>query len=250
MQVDAGSQKVASDSQILFESASQLTKSLETTVAALDEMASVTRQNAGNAGQADQLMRDVNQVVESTNGQMNALTQSMAEISSASNETSKIIKTIDEIAFQTNLLALNASVEAARAGEAGAGFAVVASEVRNLALRAAQAAKNTGELIAGIAKKIADGEVLVSSAHDAFADVARRATKAGTLVSEIATASKEQAEGIHQVNTVVGDIEAVTQQLSANVQSSSTTAEQMQDESRRLIAIMTELAKMMGTEKK
>ena len=103
---------------------------------------------------------------------MDKLTTSMGEISKASEETSKIIKTIDEIAFQTNLLALNAAVEAARAGEAGAGFAVVADEVRNLAMRAAEAAKNTANLIEGTVKKVKDGSELVGQTEKEFREVA------------------------------------------------------------------------------
>ena len=107
----------------------------------------MTKQNAGNTQEADNLMTETKNVVDRASRSMAELTSSMSEISNASQETSKIIKTIDEIAFQTNLLALNAAVEAARAGEAGAGFAVVADEVRNLAMRAADAARNTAGLI-------------------------------------------------------------------------------------------------------
>ena len=129
----------------------------------MEQMSSLTKKNAENAGDADRLMQDANAVVEKANASMDQLTRSMAEISRASADTSKIIKTIDEIAFQTNLLALNAAVEAARAGEAGAGFAVVADEVRNLAMRAAEAARSTAELIEGTVKKVADGADLVTA---------------------------------------------------------------------------------------
>ena len=108
---------------------------------------------------------------------MSDLTVSMGEISGASEETQKIVKTIDEIAFQTNLLALNAAVEAARAGEAGAGFAVVADEVRNLAMRAAEAAKNTANLIENTVKRVKDGSELVSRTNEAFTQVAENSTE-------------------------------------------------------------------------
>ena len=156
-QVAAGADEVSSSSQSLAEGASQQAASIEETSSSMEEMSSMTKQNAGNARQADGLMKEVGELGTRASNSMEQLTESMGEISTASEETSKIIKTIDEIAFQTNLLALNAAVEAARAGEAGAGFAVVADEVRNLAMRAAEAAKNTAELIEGTVKKVHDG---------------------------------------------------------------------------------------------
>ncbi len=164
--------QVSSASQQLAAGSSEQAASIEETSSSLEEMSSMTSQNADNAGCADNLMKEVNQVVGQANASMTELTTSMAHISQASEETSKIIKTIDEIAFQTNLLALNAAVEAARAGEAGAGFAVVADEVRNLAMRAADAAKNTADLIEGTVKKVSDGSDLVTKTNDAFTLVA------------------------------------------------------------------------------
>ena len=142
-QVAASSNAVASGGNTLAAGATEQAASAEETAAALEEISSMTRLNADNAGEADTLMRETSAVVNRAGEAMTALTGSMQEIIRASEETSKIIKTIDGIAFQTNLLALNAAVEAARAGEAGAGFAVVADEVRNLAMRAAEAARNT-----------------------------------------------------------------------------------------------------------
>src|SRR5690606_23057713 len=121
-----------------------------------------------HATQADTLMKEANRVIAKSNESMEELTGAMEDISKTSEETQKIIRTIDEIAFQTNLLALNAAVEAARAGEAGAGFAVVADEVRNLAMRAADAAKNTTALIEGSVKKIKEGSELVGVTNKAF----------------------------------------------------------------------------------
>ncbi|MHC1730112.1 MAG: methyl-accepting chemotaxis protein [Syntrophobacteraceae bacterium] len=160
-QVSSAAGQIATSSQLLAEGASEQAASIEETSSSLEEMASMTKQNAGNATQANKLMDETTQVVSMANESMTLLTASMQEISRASEETSKIIKTIDEIAFQTNLLALNAAVEAARAGEAGAGFAVVAEEVRNLALRAADAAKNTANLIEGTVKKVQEGSEVV-----------------------------------------------------------------------------------------
>jgi len=141
---------------------------MEETSASLEEISTMTRQNAENATHANGLMRGAKQIFDNASGSMNQLTASMEEISRASEETSKIIKTIDEIAFQTNLLALNAAVEAARAGEAGAGFAVVADEVRNLAIRAAEAARNTASLIDGTTRKVKDGSEVVTETNGIF----------------------------------------------------------------------------------
>ncbi|MDD9301369.1 MAG: CZB domain-containing protein [Desulfobacter sp.] len=138
-QMASAAGQVSSSSQSMAEGASQQAASIEETSSSMEEMSSMTKKNAENAIHADGLMKEANGVVKTAH-------QSMEDITKASEETSKIIKTIDEIAFQTNLLALNAAVEAARAGEAGAGFAVVADEVRNLAMRAADAAKNTGRI--------------------------------------------------------------------------------------------------------
>jgi methyl-accepting chemotaxis protein len=155
----------------------------------------------------------------------------------ASEETSKIVKTIDEIAFQTNLLALNAAVEAARAGEAGAGFAVVADEVRNLALRAAEAAKNTADLIEGTVKKVKGGSELVGRTNEAFTEVASSTSKVAELVSEIAAASHEQAQGISQVNTAVGEMDKVVQSSAAGTEELSSQSEELNN----LVEILLEI---------
>ena len=170
----------------------------------------------------------------------------MEEISKASEETSKIIKTIDEIAFQTNLLALNAAVEAARAGEAGAGFAVVADEVRNLAMRAADAAKNTADLIEGTVKKINEGSQLVNDTNAAFLEVADSTVKVGDLVAEIAAASGEQAQGIDQVNKAVSDMDQLTQQNAANAEESASASEEMSAQSEQMKAMVLDLAAVVS----
>ena len=225
----------------MAEGASSQAASIEETSSAMEEMASMTRKNAENAHQANTLMKEANQVVQSANGSMEQLIQSMAGISKASEDTSKIIKTIDEIAFQTNLLALNAAVEAARAGEAGAGFAVVADEVRNLAIRSAEAAKSTESLIQETMVKVTDGSNLVGNTNEEFVKVAKRAEMVGNLVFEISEASKEQTSGIEQVNISIAEVDKVIQQTAANAEESAAAAEEMTAQAEHLRSYVEEL---------
>ncbi len=205
-------------SQTLSEAASQQAASLEETSSSLEEMASMTKQNAGNASQANELMTSARQTIVKADSSMKELTRSMREINQAGEETQKIVKTIDEIAFQTNLLALNAAVEAARAGEAGAGFAVVADEVRNLAMRAAEAARNTTGLMEDIVRKVKNGESLVKLVNEAFQEVTGSSEKVVGLVGEIAAASQEQSQGIDQVNKAVAEMNQTTQHNAASAE--------------------------------
>jgi len=226
-QVASSSTQVFTASQSLALGTSEQAASLEETSSSMEEMASMTKQNADNANQANNLMKETSRIVEEANQAMRELTESMKGISSAGEETGKIIKNIDEIAFQTNLLALNAAVEAARAGEAGAGFAVVADEVRTLAMRAAEAAKNTATLIEDTVKKVKHGSGIVVKTNETFEKVSAGARKAADLVGEIAAVSNEQAQGIEQINQAVMKIERVIQQNSANAEESASASEAM-----------------------
>ncbi len=198
-------------SRDLSDAACRQAASVEETSATLDQIASMTRQNAENTKTADRIAGTVNQAVTRAQDSMTELTGSMEAISKVSHQTSKIIRSIDEIAFQTNLLALNAAVEAARAGEVGAGFAVVADEVRNLAQRAAEAAKNSTTLIESTIKEVDNGSTLVKRTDAAFSDVATGMADIAGLIGEIAVASDEQATGIGQVNEAFSKIDEEVQ---------------------------------------
>ena len=226
-QVASAAAHISGASQQLASGASEQAAAIEETSSSLEEMSSMTKQNARHAGETENLMAETTDVLVKANQSMDRLISSMREISTASEETSKIIKTIDEIAFQTNLLALNAAVEAARAGEAGAGFAVVADEVRNLALRAAEAAKNTSNLIEGTVKKIKEGADLVDETSSGFSQVASTASKMSKLISEISAASAEQAQGIEQVNKAVSEMDKVVQQNASSAEESASASEEM-----------------------
>ncbi|PLX49172.1 MAG: methyl-accepting chemotaxis protein [Desulfobulbaceae bacterium] len=226
-QVSSSAGQVAGSGQELADGAAEQAASLEETSSSLDEISSMTKQNADNAGMADTLMRDTGGIVQKAADAMSELTTSMEQINSASTETQKIVKTIDEIAFQTNLLALNAAVEAARAGEAGAGFAVVADEVRNLAMRAAEAAKDTAVLIDETVSRVGQGSSLVHQTNSTFAEVATSTEKAAGLVGEIAAASGEQAQGIGQLNQAMSEMDTVVQRTAANSEESAAAAEEL-----------------------
>ncbi len=245
-EVDSAASQLSGASRILAEGASEQAASIEEISASLEQMSAVTKGNAKNAGDANSLMQEVNQTFEMANASMGRLTSSMEEISQASEQTSKIIKTIDEIAFQTNLLALNAAVEAARAGEAGAGFAVVAEEVRTLAMRAAEAAKNTASLIEDTVKKIEEGSGLVTSTSQAFGGLGASTARIASIIAEIAGASKEQSMGIEQVSTALNSTEQVIEKNSANAEETSAASQEMRGQAERMKTLVGRLVALVG----
>jgi len=245
-QLSSASSEISSASQMLAEGASEQAASIQESSSSLLEISSRTKKNAENADQADRLMKESNEVVIKANRSMGELSSAMDEISKTGEETAKIIKTIDEIAFQTNLLALNAAVEAARAGEVGAGFAVVAGEVRNLAMRAAEAARSTSHLIDGTVKRIKQGSDLVVKTGEAFSEVAKGTHKVGELVSEIAISSREQAQGIDQVNKAVDGMDKIAQRNAANAEESASTSEELSAQAVQMKDIVSAMVKLVG----
>ncbi|MDF1615148.1 methyl-accepting chemotaxis protein [Desulfurivibrio dismutans] len=244
-QVAAAANEVSASSQSLAEGSTEQAASVEEISASLEEVSAMTRRDADNISQANNLMAEAGHVIGSAEGSMRRLVTSMQEISKASAETQKIVQTIDEIAFQTNLLALNAAVEAARAGEAGAGFAVVADEVRNLAMRAAEAAKNTSSLIDGTVGKIQSGSSLVDETSGSFKTTTESIGKISTLIQEIAESSAEQSKAVAQVSSAIGEIDTVIQRNAATAEESASASEELSAQSavlrnmvRRMIAVI------------
>lgn len=244
-EVDHAATQLSSATDVLANGATENAASLEETSAALEELSSMTTRNAENAASASDIMGKTNEAVHAANISMADVIKAMNEISSAGNEIGKIIKTIDEIAFQTNLLALNAAVEAARAGEAGAGFAVVADEVRNLAIRSAEAAHNTADLIAATITNINSGAHMVETTASTFRNVEDHAVKVTTLLSEVAEASKEQSTGIGQINKAVTNMDKVTQSNAASAEESSSAANGLATQANSLLDAVQSLNKLI-----
>ncbi len=245
--VSAAGGEILAASNGLAEGASQQAASLEETGSTLEEIAAMTKTNADNASQANGIVSQSKAEMDRAEASFGALNRAMDEIRKASEETQKIVGTIDEIAFQTNLLALNAAVEAARAGEAGAGFAVVAGEVRNLAMRAAKAAQNTADLIDSTVTRVREGAMLADGANQAFSAAAGRTARIQAFMEEIAAASTQQANGIEQVNRAVSEMDRVTQHNAAAAEQSASAAEEMNAQAGRMKRIVADLTGLVGT---
>jgi methyl-accepting chemotaxis protein len=237
-QVGSASSQISSGSQSLAQGANEQASALEEVSSSLEELSSMTRQNAANAAQAKTLAESSRVSAERGNEAMRRMSAAIAEIKGSSDQTAKIIKTIDEIAFQTNLLALNAAVEAARAGEAGKGFAVVAEEVRNLAQRSAGAAKNTADMIEDAVRKADDGVKITDEVASVLGEIVDGARKVNDLVAEISAASEEQTKGIEQINTAVAEMNKVTQQNAANAEESASAVEELNSQAQELAAMV------------
>ncbi len=245
-QVSSASGQVASSSQMLAEGSSEQAASLEETSSSMEEMASMTKQNTDNAVEASRMMNEeAGANFKRIKERMGRMQESMEQAVRSSEETAKIIKTIDEIAFQTNLLALNAAVEAARAGEAGAGFAVVAEEVRNLAMRAAEAAKNTASLIEASNKQIVESTDIYGHVAEVVEQNNEISRKVARLLNDVAAASQEQSSGIEQINTALTQMDKVTQQNAASAEESASAAQQMSAQAEQMKGNVNELVTLI-----
>ncbi len=245
-EVASASQQVAESSQQMASGASQQASSLEEVSSSLEEMASMTRQNADNANQANSMATQAKTAAEQGNAAMARMSEAIGKIKTSSDQTAKIVKTIDEIAFQTNLLALNAAVEAARAGEAGKGFAVVAEEVRNLAQRSAGAAKNTSSLIEDSQKNAEHGVAVADEVAKILGQIVTGVQKVNQLVGEVSSASNEQAQGIDQINTAISQMDKVTQSNAANAEESASASEELSAQAKELNEMVAAVVAIVG----
>jgi methyl-accepting chemotaxis protein len=225
---------VSKSSATLAGGSSTQAASLEETTAALEQMGSMTRKSSETAQQATAMSRDARKAVEKNNSSMQQMSSAIEDIRRSSAETAKIVKAIDEIAFQTNLLALNAAVEAARAGDAGKGFAVVAEEVRALAMRSAEAAKNTASMIEQSVASAKTGVDIAAAVEKGLAEILASVGKVDGFVSEIAAATSEQAQGIGQINTSVASMDKVTQDNAAGAVESASASEELSSQAATL----------------
>ncbi len=246
-QVSSAAREIGTGSQALAQGASEQAGSLEEVSSSLQEMASMTRQNAGNAKEAQGLANAARSAADKGLASMNRLSEAMERIKSSSDSTARIVKTIDEIAFQTNLLALNAAVEAARAGDAGKGFAVVAEEVRNLAMRSAEAAKNTAGMIEESVRNAETGVALNAEVLEQLQEITRQSNRVGEVMAEIAAGSEQQTMGIDQITAAADQMNRVTQQNAANSEESAAAAEELSGQAEELRGLCSHFTLSLAT---
>jgi ABC-type transporter Mla subunit MlaD len=244
-QVEMASQQVAESSQQLAAGASQQAASVEEASSSLEELTSMTRSNLENASQASERATQSRDAAHRGREAMERMTETIGRIKTSADETAQILRTIDEIAFQTNLLALNAAVEAARAGDAGKGFAVVAEEVRNLALRSAEAASRTGQLIEDSQKNADNGVNVTKEMSEALGAIVGNIDEVTQLAQSVTQATEEQTRGIDQINKAVAEVDKVTQISAATSEESASASEELSSQAVELRSLVEELDRVV-----
>ncbi len=239
IQVTAGSGQVADASQALAQGSTEQASAIEQITASMEDIANKTKDNAEQANLADNIAHDVRNGAERGQDQMKGMMDAMNSINDSSDKISKVIKTIDDIAFQTNILALNATVEAARAGVHGKGFAVVAEEVRNLAEKSAAAAKETSDMIEDSITRVKNGTELAADTSKAFDAIVVSIAKAADLIDSIATASNNQATAITQINQAINQVSQVVQTNSATSEECASASEELANQSESLRSMIS-----------
>lgn len=244
-QVAAASGQLSASAQQLSQGSTEQVAAIEETSFTLQESASMMEQNTANTKQAAGLSEKAKKSADKGSAEMQEMLDSIREIKNSSDQISKIIKVIDDIAFQTNILALNAAIEAARAGQAGMGFAVVAEEVRNLAGRSAQAAKDTTAIIETNIELSVKGVAVANKVRQALDEITGQSNKVSELMGEIAAASQEQVQGIDQVSKAMTQVGTVTQQNAANAEESASAAEELNAQAESMRKIVLELSTLV-----
>ena len=237
-QVSAASSEVATGSQGLAQGTTEMAASIQEITANMKQISVMSAQTAANAEEASGMATESLESSERSSAQMERLDAAMQKIKEAADRTAKIVKTIDEIAFQTNLLALNAAVEAARAGDAGRGFAVVAEEVRNLAMRSAEAARDTAELITESVQRAEEGVAINQEVLEEIEQTKKRVQQVKEVMAEIASAAKEQETGIQEVEQAIGEMDTVVQSNAAHAEESASAAEELASQASEMRAII------------
>jgi methyl-accepting chemotaxis protein len=234
VQVANGSKQIADGSQALAQGATEQAAAIEQLSSSVSEISLKTKDNAEMAGSAATLAVTIKSNAEKGSRQMDELMGAVKDINQASQNISKVMKVIDDIAFQTNILALNAAVEAARAGQHGKGFAVVAEEVRSLASKSAEAAKDTSDMIQSSIEKAELGSRIAGETAASLSEIVSGINESDRIIAEIAKSSEEQAQGIGEINRGIDQVAQVVQQNSATAEQSAAASEEMSGQSRLL----------------
>ncbi len=242
--VDA--EKVRQASRAVEQGASEQAASIEETSATSEQVNATANQNAAHSAETSQLIQQVHGEMQQTNAELQQMREAMNAIGESSEQISKIIKTIDEIAFQTNLLALNAAVEAARAGTAGMGFAVVADEVRALAQRASGAAKETADLIGESIHRSQQGKTRLDELTQHIRSIAQGTESVTALADQVQSGSREQAQALQEIGSAMARMRSVTEKTTANAGESAEVGERLSAESQALEDVVQRLEEMVN----